>query len=298
VFERVIIMLRALAVLVLGLGLFAGAILPAAAATTLVTVSGVPITDFQVQQRLQLFRLEGRSGQQAALKELIDETIIMNEAKRIGIGVTDAQVDGAVLNVARNIRMSVENLRSTLTQAGVGLETLEDRMRAAIAFQQITEQIIAPRVQISDLELDQKAAEMVDATMEYDYVLKEVLFVGGSGRSGQANQYRQSFAGCDSAVQLSLAYTDAAVIDVGRRHATQLPEAIAKELAGLNEGGITKPRVVENGVSMLAVCSKASARDLTFVKGELRQESGQAAIKGETDAYLAELRAKAEIVYN
>jgi peptidyl-prolyl cis-trans isomerase SurA len=56
--------------------------------------------------------------------------------------------------------------------------------------------------------------------------------------------------------------------------------------------------VVENGVSMLAVCSKASARDLTFVKGELRQESGQAAIKGEVDTYLAELRAKAEIVYN
>ena len=87
------------------------------------------------------------------------------------------------------------------------------------------------------------------------------------------------------------------VIDVGRRHATQMPEAIAKELAGLNVGGITKPRVVETGVSMLAVCQKAVAEDTTFIKGNLRQEAGNAALKGEVEAYLKGLRDKARIVY-
>ena len=90
------------------------------------------------------------------------------------------------------------------------------------------------------------------------------------------------------AVDLSLAYTDAAVIDVGRRHATQLPEAIAKELAGLNVGGITKPRVVESGVSMLAVCEKTQAEDLTFIKGDLRAEAGNSALEGQVTSYLDE----------
>ena len=98
-------------------------------------------------------------------------------------------------------------------------------------------------------------------------------------------------------MQLSLSYTDAAVVDIGRRHATQLPEAIAKELAGLNVGGITKPRVVDNGVSMLAVCSKACARDLTFVKDQIRAEQGGEALQKEAEVYLAELRNKANIVY-
>jgi peptidyl-prolyl cis-trans isomerase SurA len=87
------------------------------------------------------------------------------------------------------------------------------------------------------------------------------------------------------------------VVDIGRRHATQLPEAIASELAGLNVGGITKPRVVDNGVSMLAVCSKTSARDTTFIKDQLRSEQGGAAVEQEVAAYLADLRQKASIVY-
>ena len=90
----------------------------------------------------------------------------------------------------------------------------------------------------------------------------------------------------------------AAVRDVGRRHATQLPDALAGELAKLNVGGISSPRVVENGVSMLAVCSKNSARDLTFIKSNLRAQSGNEAMKAEAEKYLAELRSKARIVFN
>ncbi|UXN73212.1 hypothetical protein N8D56_19935 [Devosia sp. A8/3-2] len=121
---------------------------------------------------------------------------------------------------------------------------------------------------------------------------------GAGGRTARANRYRSSFAGCDSAVQLSLTYTDAAVIDVGRRHATQLPEAIAKELAGLNVGGITKPRVVDTGVSMLAVCQKTRAEDLTFIKGNLEAEAGTSALQQQTTNYTADLRSRAKIIYN
>ena len=73
---------------------------------------------------------------------------------------------------------------------------------------------------------------------------------------------------------------------------------LADELAGLNVGGISKPRVVEGGVSMLAVCSKTSARDTTFIKNNLRQQAGSEAMKTEAAEYLANLRSKARIVYN
>src|SRR5690606_17549305 len=137
----------------------------------------------------------------------------------------------------------------------------------------------------------------------FDYILKEVIFVapggqGASGRTAQANRYRSSFAGCDTAVELSLAYTDAAVVDIGRRHATQLPEALAKELAGLNVGGISRPRVIDNGVSMLAICEKVQAEDLTFIKGDLRAEAGNEAMEKQVPDYLANLRKNAKIIYN
>lgn len=292
---------RAAGALVVGAMLTLGASLPALAQNVRVTVNGTPITDVQISQRVKLFALEGnRGGQKGATEQLIDEAIQMSEAKRLGITVSNAQVDEALVQVARNINLSQDKLMQMLQQSGINMDTLRDRLRAAIAWNAVTESAIAPQVQISDLALDQQAASQVQAWQGFDYILKEVIFVGqgSSNRSGQANRYRSSFAGCDTAVDLSLGFTDAAVVDVGRRHATQLPEAIAKELAGLNVGGITKPRVVENGVSMLAICEKTQAEDLTFIKNDLENKAGSDALSGQVANYLADLRKSAKIIYN
>ena len=288
---------RALGAMFIGLAL-ALTLGSAAWAATVVTVNGEPISDVQVDQRLRLFRMEGNNaGRNGAMQQLIDEAIQIQEAKRLGITVSNAQVDEAFLQIARNLNVSRDRLQAMLQQGGVSSQTLQDRLRAAIAWNGVTESAISSQVQISELELDQQAAQQVSDFQKFDYILKEVIFVGGGGRSGQANRYRSSFAGCDTAVDLSVAYTDVAVIDVGRRHATQLPDAIAKELAGLNVGGITKPRAVENGLSMLAICEKVQAEDLTFVKGNLRDDVGGDALAKETQAYLERLRDQAKIIY-
>jgi peptidyl-prolyl cis-trans isomerase SurA len=291
-------MVRTLGAFLIGLVLLAGTALPAMAAVK-VTVNGVSITDIQISQRLKLFQLEGKSGAKAATEELVDEQVMVQEAKRLGITVTDAQVEEAVLQVARNIKVSRDKLGQILNQQGVNIDTLKDRLRANLAWNQVVQSAVMPRVQMSDVELDQKAQAELNGSNSFDYILKEVIFIGkgSSARTGQANQYRKSFQGCDNAVQLSLSYTDAAVIDIGRRHATQMPEAIAKELAGLNVGGITKPRVVEQGVSMLAVCSKSEAKDTTFIKSTIQQESGDDALKAEAAKYLKEVKARSKIIY-
>ncbi len=273
----------------------------AVSAATVAMVNGTPISDIDVQQRMALLRLEGGGDRRKALDGLVTEQVQLQEAARLGISITDAQVDGAFQQVARNVKVSTDKLNDILRQAGVSEATMKARLRAALAWQGVTEAAVRSRVDISELELDQKAAQQLNNEMSYDYILKEVLFIATSGdasrRTNEANQYRRNFAGCDSAVKLSLSYTDAAVRDMGRRHATQLPDALAAELAGINVGGISKPRVVENGVSMLAVCSKNAARDTTFIKNRLRNEQGSAAMRAEAEKYLAELKAKAQIVY-
>ncbi len=295
---------RALAALMIGVVLALSGVVTAQAAVK-VTVNGVQISDTQISARAKLLQLEGsRGGAKAATEQLIDEAVMMAEAKRLNISISEAQVDQAMLSIARNLKVSMENLRAILRQNAVNEDTLRDRLRSALAWQQVTTMAVMPRVQISDVELEKEAAAKMSVDSSYDYILKEILFVmpGGKGnaskRTSEANQYRKSFTGCDAAVQLSLSYTDAAVREMGRRHATQLPEALAKELAALNVGSITKPRVTETGVSMLAVCSKTAARDTTFVKNKLRSQQGNEAMKTESDKYLVELRSKAKIVYN
>jgi len=274
---------------------------PALAATK-VTVNGVPISDLEISARTKLLKLEGGGSLQKARDQLIDDQLKIGEAKRLGITVSDADVDGAFQTVARNIKVSTDKLRDILTQNGVSIDTMRLRLRAALAWQRLGDVAIKARVQLSEVELDKEASAKLSADSSYDYILKEVLFVAGgkspASRTGDANRYRAAFKGCDSAVQVSLNFTDAAVRDMGRRHATQLPDAIAAELGKLNVGGITKPRVVDGGVSMLAICEKEEARDLTFIKSKLRNEQGGKAMAAEADKYLADLRKKANIVYN
>lgn len=290
-------MLRFLSAILLGFTLLLAAV-PAQAASAVVTVNGQPITDVQVAQRLALHKIEGKSNRTAALNELIAEALQMQEAARLGYTVSESEIDDAVLDVARQIKVSASNLSKILTDNGVPMSTLRARLAANIAWSRVTQQVVSSRVNVSEADIDAKAKAELTAANSFDYILKEVLFIGGSAsaRTAQANKYKKSFAGCDTAVELSLNYTDAAVRDIGRRHATQFPEALANELAKLNVGGITKPRVVEGGVSMLAVCAKETSQDTTYIANDIRQETGSAGMKAEADKYLAELKAKAQIV--
>ena len=294
-------MLRVLGALLVGLTLVLAAV-PAEAATVKITVNGRPITDVQIAQRVALQKLEGKASTKAATEELINEALELAEAERLGFTVSETDIDNGMVDIARNVRMSASNLARVLTDNGVSMDTLRARLKANIAWSKVTSTAVTARVQISEADIDAEAKQKLTAANSFDYILKEVLFIlpGGKGdaskRTAQANQYKKSFKGCDTAVDLSLSYTDAAVRDLGRRHATQLPDAIAAELSKLNVGGITKPRVVEGAVSMLAICAKETSEDTTFIANNIRQDAGNNGLKAEADKYLAELRAKAQIV--
>ncbi len=293
---------RVIGAALIGLTLLVAA--PAGAATVKVSVNGTPITDVQISQRQALMKLEKGGSAKAAQDELINEALQLQEAKRLGFTISDSDVDNAVLQLARNMKVSNSNLEKILTERGVPMSTLRDRLRANIAWNKVSATAISARVTVSEAEIDKEAKAKLTAANSYDYILKEVLFLtvkGGpsvASRTAQANQYRKAFKGCDSAVQEALSYTDAAVRDVGRRHATQMPDAIAAELGKLNVGGISSPRVTEAGVSMLAVCAKEASTDTTYLADTIRQTQGNGALKTEADKYLANLKAKAQIVYS
>ena len=277
--------------------------LAAHAASVVVKVNGQAITDVQVTERLALMKLEHRSGQKAAVDELINEALEVQEATRLGFTITDADIDTAFQQVAQNLKLSTSNLQKVLTDNGVGIQTLRDRLKASLSWSKVTGSVVQAKVQFSEADIDAQAKAKLNDVNSYDYILKEVLFLmpGGQGsasqRTAQANAYRKAYSGCANAVQLSLSYTDAAVRDLGRKNAGQFPDAIAQELAGLNVGGITKPRVVQGGVSMLAVCSKEATQDTTFIAAQLRQTVGTGALQTEANKYLADLKSKAQIVY-
>ena len=291
-------MKRASSALFLGLAMALAALSPAMAAGVRLTVDGTPISDVQIQQRAKLLALEHHGGnlQKAAEDELVNEILENEDAKRYNITVSNSDVDAAFTSMAQGLRISPDKLTQVLVANGVGTDTLRARIRATLAFNKITQNVIAPRVTISEAALNQQARGKLTAVNSYDYILKQVTFIGKGARTADANRYRAQFKGCDSAVPLSEKFTDVAVTDIGRRHATQLPLPIATELGALPVGGITKPHADPGGTAMLAICEKEVAKDTTFITNQLRATAGNDQLQQQQDKYLADLKAKAKIV--
>ena len=111
-------MLRLLSAIVLAFNL-ALSTASVQAASAVVNVNGRPITDNQVAQRLALHKIEGKNNRTNAINELINEALQVQESARLGFSVSEADVDSAVLDVARQIKVSASNLSKILTDNGV-----------------------------------------------------------------------------------------------------------------------------------------------------------------------------------
>ena len=69
--------------------------MPAAASEIKVIVNRVPITSYDIQRRAAFMKLQRRKGNlnEQAEEELIDQSLRLAEAQRLGIRITDEQVD-------------------------------------------------------------------------------------------------------------------------------------------------------------------------------------------------------------
>jgi peptidyl-prolyl cis-trans isomerase SurA len=280
---------------------------PAAAQTTIkIIVNGLPITSYDINQRVRLLRISGGTAStQAATRELIDEGVQISEARRRGISVSEAQVDNAYASIARGINMSVAQLTSALSGEGIAASSLKSRIRAQLAWSLLVQQRLASEGVRNDDIVAALFADGNQALTTTEYVLQQIIFVVPNGSSSnfsqqrrrEAENYRLRYSGCSTAIQQASALRDVVVRDIGRRMASELTGTQGDAVQGTDVGDATRPFQTENGFELIGVCEKrdiqstADARAavenrLTLAKGE---EVGQ--------EYLTELRAAAIIQY-
>ncbi len=128
---------RRLILPLLALGLAGAASVPAQAQNAIATVNGVPITNFDVAQRIRIVQLiEGRRmDQRTAIQELIDDKVKLLEARRVGYRVTEDGVEVEYNRLAKSGGRDIKTFDAALRQAGVEPANLRDKIRADLAWQ-------------------------------------------------------------------------------------------------------------------------------------------------------------------
>ncbi len=88
------------------------------------------------------------------MRGLIDERLKMQEAKRLGISVGDDEVKAAIRDIETNNNLPPGGLTQMLRQAGVPVSTLEDQMRAEVAWVKVVRGRLSRDLFVEEEEVD------------------------------------------------------------------------------------------------------------------------------------------------
>lgn len=279
---------------------------PAFASTIKYIVNDTPVTTGDIQHRAAFLKLQRKKGN--AAQEMIDQALRLAEARRLGIRISDAQVNEAYARFASNNKMQLKQLDGVMAQSGVTKEHFKEFIRAQMAWNQA----LSARYRAEQGGTGTSEQEMVRRMLEKggnkpsatEYMLQQVIFVVPAAerksslakRKREAEAMRGRFNGCEhTPVRQGPA----------RRHrarprrvlAPQLPPDWADQIKKTAVGGATAVRETERGVEFIGVCSSREVSDDKVAQLMLDAEG-----KGDDEAdalstkYLGELKAKARIV--
>lgn len=306
----------ALAVITCVVGFGLGATAPAEAASKIrVVVNGEPITTNEIGERARLLRLTSHTSaasvERTATEELIDDKLKLQEAKRVGITTSDAQVDAAFASIAGRLKISPAQLAQGLAQQGIGAKNLKDRLRVQLVWQQLVVGRFQRTVTISDSQIVDALAKKSSSGKApakgdgktAEYTLKQVVLVvpksGGNegARMREAEALRAKITSCDQLVEAVKPMHETVVKNLGKRTEDELPEQFRGLLDGVAEGHLAKPMRTPMGIELVAVCGR---RDLSGefevrskVEDELRNQEGEVFAR----RYINDLRRIAVIDY-
>ena len=123
------------------------------------------VTASEVQQRLARVRDEAARSRttlppapalrKQVLEALIDERVLVTNARENGNRIDEPEIDRAVNNVATQNQMTLPQLRERLRQEGIPFAKFRDNIRDQIMVERVREREVVSRIKVSDVEIDE-----------------------------------------------------------------------------------------------------------------------------------------------
>jgi peptidyl-prolyl cis-trans isomerase SurA len=242
----------------------------------LVTVNDVPITSFDVEQRMKLNAILGRSQggsgelRKRALQNLIDDAVKLAEAKKYNAIPDDKMVNAQIEKMAKGSNTDTNGLAAQLKGKGASLSALRKLVTAQIAFNRLISSLYKVKVEVDAAEIDKKYNEIANDPRLQPITVYEILEiempVENTGeamaqqllvaRAADAAQFRNRFKGCGSARQAASGIYN---VQIGKRlqaDGRKLPKQLKSALDKAGTGGLIGPARSRTGIQLIAFCGK------------------------------------------
>jgi len=259
-----------------------------------VVVNQELVTAGEVQQRIARARDEAERNRstlppptalrQQVLDSLIDERVLVTNAREMSNRIDDVELDRAVGNVAVQNQLTLAQLKDRLKKEGIAFAKFRDNVRDQMMVERVREREVINRIRVSDAEIDalllQKRQE-AGANAEFDIAQILVTMPEGASIAVASERRQRALAalarvrgGEDFAAvarELSEDANRAQGGKIGLRAADRLPDLFVKAVQSLKPGDVA-PEPVRSGAGfhILKLLEKKEAGPFTVQQARVR----------------------------
>lgn len=235
------------------------------------------------------------------LDRLIQESIQLQMAERVGIRISDAQLNEAIERIAARNNMGLAAFRQAMEAEGVSFAVARQQIRNEMLISRVQRIRIGQRIEITDQDIDyflsSEAGKLASAA---EYELGHILVaIPADARASDINSARakaeqlvaQLRNGADfrtTAISQSNGRNALKGGDLGWRKEAQLPGIFADAIPALNVGGVSNPIQSASGFHIVKVHNKrggatklvnqSKVRHILVKTNELRDANQAAAL--------------------
>jgi len=242
------------------------------------------------------------------LDRLILENIQLQKGQRVGVRISDAQLNSAMQRIAAQNRMTLDQFRQALEQQGQSYGAMREQVRREMIIQRVQGGNVNQRIQITDQEVDNFLATEEGQKMaqpEY-HIVHALLAIPPDASAAEvasaeahveklAKRIRngESFEGVVSSSTGQYAFSGG---DLGWRKLDDLPSLFSDVAPGLAAGQTADPIRSDSGYHLIYMAEKRGGEQVV-AQTEARHiliKSSEIMTDEQARELVVELRARAE----
>jgi len=243
------------------------------------------------------------------LQKMIDERLLDSEVKRQNLQIPIERVEQEIRSIAKDNRMSREQLRETLKQKGVNFSEYQDFIKSGLERQSLMQKAVTSRIKISEqdvlnyyMQTNKNATDQV-----YEYTVSHALFIrergGAEAAKQRAEQFLRRIRQGGTFEKLAQEFSEDPNFESGGLLGT-FKSGEFKELdqaaRALNVNDVTGVVETRAGFHVIKILNKKLVPDPRFEREKERiyQTLNEQAYKRQMQSWLEQLRAEAFIRIN
>ncbi len=285
---------------------------PAHAAKVLALVNDMPVTDFDVSQRLKLNAIiGGPRSRKGAFRSLVNAAVLETEARKAGIAVPEQVVDKTIADMAKNMG-GMARLKALLRKRGVRMGALRTYVRSTILFRSFARKMGRKlSVKVDEKEVERRYRKIINDPRLKPvtiYTLRQVDLpvenvapaMRGQllyARAVEARQIMQRYRGCSTLRKATSGIFNVKISRPVQADPKRLPKPLRKAISLAGTKRLIGPIRTRRGIQLIAYCGRRTITPPRPKREQVAQMVKAEAFNRQVEKVMRELRKKAYIEY-